>query len=269
MCSDDLTARVFIQGGYTDGKTGNNVYVARVQQVYMGKAARRYISIEAPASCGFEFHRGSYVVSLNAGERADYTSFACSSFVAPYASLDSEQRRVLSNPFCPPTCDDVTCDEGSTCELQEVQCIRAPCPPVPVCVPSYPTCANVRCGGGQVCEMQEVQCIRAPCPPVPVCVDAQDTCHDYSGQDLGMCKVGLGWAVRDGECSYFGGCISERSFYPSREACQASCAVSENGMCYQFQEADPAAFVNRPCQDGLTCQSDSGYMGFNSVKYCR
>ncbi len=31
------------------------------------------------------------------------------------------------------------------------------------------TCANVRCSEGSRCEMVQVQCLRAPCPPVPEC----------------------------------------------------------------------------------------------------
>jgi hypothetical protein len=31
------------------------------------------------------------------------------------------------------------------------------------------SCANVRCMAGTHCEMVQVQCIRAPCDPVPEC----------------------------------------------------------------------------------------------------
>ena len=31
------------------------------------------------------------------------------------------------------------------------------------------TCDNVRCVAGTHCEMTQVQCIKAPCPPVPEC----------------------------------------------------------------------------------------------------
>jgi hypothetical protein len=37
-------------------------------------------------------------------------------------------------------------------------------------LPAAPiSCDNVRCAGGTHCEMIEVQCIKAPCPPVPEC----------------------------------------------------------------------------------------------------
>ena len=34
-----------------------------------------------------------------------------------------------------PSCDTQECPEGQHCELDQVQCIRAPCPPQPVCKP--------------------------------------------------------------------------------------------------------------------------------------
>lgn len=36
------------------------------------------------------------------------------------------------------SCDNVRCAEGTHCELVEVQCIRAPCDPVPECRPDAP-----------------------------------------------------------------------------------------------------------------------------------
>ncbi|HEY6876457.1 MAG TPA: hypothetical protein VI299_00480 [Polyangiales bacterium] len=38
-------------------------------------------------------------------------------------------------PDAPMTCDNVRCASGTHCELIEVQCIRAPCHPVPECRP--------------------------------------------------------------------------------------------------------------------------------------
>ncbi|ETK90782.1 hypothetical protein F442_05672 [Phytophthora nicotianae P10297] len=99
------------------------------------------------------------------------------------------------------TACDLACGEGETCTLQEVQCITAPCDPVPTCVPvetlSLPPepvctmkcpegetcqinsadssqyclspCASVRCSSGYTCQVEQVQCIRAPCPPLAVC----------------------------------------------------------------------------------------------------
>ncbi|KAG6973149.1 hypothetical protein JG688_00003658 [Phytophthora aleatoria] len=40
-------------------------------------------------------------------------------------------------------------------------------------------CAEGRCPEGFTCELQEVQCIRAPCPPVATCNNATGTQSDY------------------------------------------------------------------------------------------
>lgn len=71
-----------------------------------------------------------------------------------------------------PTCEGHPCTPGSHCELEEVQCIRAPCPPQPTCVedPIVNPCAAVRCRAGTHCVAKQVQCIRAPCDPVVACV---------------------------------------------------------------------------------------------------
>jgi hypothetical protein len=36
------------------------------------------------------------------------------------------------------------------------------------------TCDDIECGGGMHCELQEVICVRAPCPPIPECVVDRD-----------------------------------------------------------------------------------------------
>lgn len=42
-------------------------------------------------------------------------------------------------------------------------------------------CDAIQCGMGQICVMNEVYCIRAPCPsPLPMCVDPVTLC-DVSG----------------------------------------------------------------------------------------
>lgn len=74
--------------------------------------------------------------------------------------------RVNSQP-APDLCAAVRCGTNEYCEVQQPQCVRAPCPPVAVCVNP---CATVRCAAGTVCELQQVECVRAPCPPLAACV---------------------------------------------------------------------------------------------------
>ncbi|RLN47912.1 hypothetical protein BBJ28_00008571 [Nothophytophthora sp. Chile5] len=95
------------------------------------------------------------------------------------------------------------CVQGMRCELQQVQCITAPCNPIAKCVAVDPEptctkkrcgklkkcvvssidgtescispCSTVRCASGYTCEVEQVQCIKAPCPPVAVCNPTKKT----------------------------------------------------------------------------------------------
>lgn len=82
--------------------------------------------------------------------------------------------RVFSQP-APDLCAAVRCGNNEYCELQQPQCVRAPCPPIAVCVNP---CATVLCGPGTTCELQQVECVRAPCPPVAACVPTTCTPDD-------------------------------------------------------------------------------------------
>ena len=43
-------------------------------------------------------------------------------------------------PNCADTCDGQECPEGSTCDIVDVQCVRAPCPPIAQCVRTAAAC---------------------------------------------------------------------------------------------------------------------------------
>jgi|GEM_PF-2753411 len=106
-----------------------------------------------------------------------------------------------------PSCKDIECAAGTHCELGQVQCFRAPCPPQPSCLPDPDPCAKADCAGGckvvlgkaqctsectnpcltvkcakgTRCEARDVQCIKAPCCPVAECVvsgGAGEKCGD-------------------------------------------------------------------------------------------
>jgi len=77
---------------------------------------------------------------------------------------------VSGTPACIPlpSCDDYDCDDGQVCVLEEVVCVREPCPPLPTCIDD--PCAYVRCPRGMHCEVEEEQCLIGPCEPSGQCV---------------------------------------------------------------------------------------------------
>ncbi len=130
-----------------------------------------------------------------------------------------------------PSCKDMLCKPGTHCELQEVQCVRAPCPPQPTCVRDSDPCAvadcagdcmlangkplclpleckdpcqTVKCGKGMHCEPLEVQCFTTPCCPVAQCVaDGGQACGaNTCGAGTYCCNPSCGiCAPKGGVCT--------------------------------------------------------------------
>ena len=61
-------------------------------------------------------------------------------------------------------CANFICADGEVCFAQEVQCIRAPCPPIATCIPNNP-CAELICNAASTCEVDEAG--KAFCQPLP------------------------------------------------------------------------------------------------------
>ena len=72
-------------------------------------------------------------------QTAMYTLIAdpCKDFKCPSGST-CEVFQPTGEAFCQPSCDldNGGCASNETCLLEEVQCVRAPCPPVVKCLPS-------------------------------------------------------------------------------------------------------------------------------------
>ena len=67
----------------------------------------------------------------------------------PTDSIDSTQDEIRRDP-----CATVRCAAGTHCEAKQVQCIRAPCPPIAECVPDASggtPCGKNTCAAGTFC----------------------------------------------------------------------------------------------------------------------
>jgi hypothetical protein len=68
---------------------------------------------------------------------------------------------------CNPSCGICAAPDGMCtqqfCDAPQVDNQKDQLPPVPL------SCDNVRCASGTHCELVQVQCIQAPCDPVPEC----------------------------------------------------------------------------------------------------
>lgn len=86
---------------------------------------------------------------------------------------------------CVTTCQVVRCGAGTECVETDdgAQCIE-----------TEPTCASVDCEEGSVCAMVQVQCVQAPCPPLPQCIVPNDheRCFTYRCGPNQECRTVLG-----------------------------------------------------------------------------
>jgi hypothetical protein len=134
---------------------------------------------------------------------------------APVAAEDSNDQlagkadRVRGGRTAPNPCATVLCPPGSKCVVEQVDCVRWPCPePTAACVPvEEPSAPAPTCGG--------VAAIR--CPGYGDCVDdPADGCDPkYGGADCGgvcvcnadyRCRAGFHWDPSPSVCS----CVADR-----------------------------------------------------------
>jgi hypothetical protein len=92
-----------------------------------------------------------------------------------------------------PSCNTVKCTATTTCELVPVQCIRAPCPPQPQCVPKDTQICDLTCKAGAHCVVTDkgpkcepdtggMSCGKKTCGPGQTCCNAScGTCVSAGG----------------------------------------------------------------------------------------
>ena len=115
-------------------------------------------------------------------------------------------------------CALVDCLPGSTCKVYrptgEAFC--------------EPSCDinNGGCAKDQICQLNQVQCVRAPCPPVVECLDADEVCA--LEPETGPCEAlfkRFFHNATSGQCEMFvyGGCQGNANNFESLEECQSTC----------------------------------------------
>ncbi|KDR10412.1 uncharacterized protein LOC110837992 [Zootermopsis nevadensis] len=101
---------------------------------------------------------------------ADYLlvfSIICTILCPQWASCESR-----------PTCQNVSCDPEEACVLRQVTCFRAPCYPIPECVPKtqVPVCSK-KCQPQYRCEILEI-ISKGEYTYTPECIPTGDTSEE-------------------------------------------------------------------------------------------
>ncbi|MBW2418550.1 MAG: BPTI/Kunitz domain-containing protein [Deltaproteobacteria bacterium] len=115
----------------------------------------------------------------------DQDSGQCESFI--YGGCQGNRNNFVSKAACEGVClpCDLECGSHQVCRRNEL-CRDTSCDPEFYCAD---TCRGVDCERGEHCELVDVLCVRAPCPPVAMCVqnDPPDPCADVVCEDDEVC----------------------------------------------------------------------------------
>jgi hypothetical protein len=165
----------------------------------------------------------------------------------------------------PDPCVSITCQENEVCELQNMFCIRAPCPPRPTCVPKPKECRMMKCrrscdygylkdeDGCNTCDCLPDPCVARKCPKGHVCeLKPVTVCKQPPCSPVAEC-------VKKSECSP----VMCMMFCPGgrkkdRNGCDVcSCLPEKAGICPSMDmrliKCAKTAEENRFCQNDDDC----------------
>ena len=149
---------------------------------------------------------------------------------------------------CPDQCKG-ECEFDEECVLQQVQCVQAPCPPVPVCVDK--PCTR-ECPAGEECELRVVQCLIAPCPIEETCVPSVPVSPCDKCEALDVCYLKEVVCVSP-PCNPVPTCVTNHCA-TVRCGSGTDCLIANNGdsaICKPWSEI---SCLDQPCDAGFTCQ---------------
>ncbi|XP_065826701.1 kielin/chordin-like protein isoform X2 [Oscarella lobularis] len=131
-------------------------------------------------------------------------------------------------------------------------------------------CATVRCPSGKICKLQQVQCIRAPCPPQAICVDAPTS--NSSGNSTqapsavtptpalcapGLCKKDVPCSISGGKamcgCNYRGTMYKNGDIYAAIDGCNTCFCTNGTSTCTK-KLCPEIGCKNITCSSGNVCQ---------------
>ncbi len=141
---------VYIYSAGTKNTGGYNALVSQITFSKKGNVLRFYDLLETPGPDCFVTYALTKPYVAVKFKKQGYDKLAYK---------HSTEERVC-NP-----CATVKCAAGTHCEVVEVQCITAPCPPIAQCVADDP-CSLVDCGDGMTCENVGGS---AECVPLSAC----------------------------------------------------------------------------------------------------
>jgi len=170
-----------------------------------------------------------------------------------------------SKPQCMinPCRNTTVCPKGEYCYPNQVQCIRAPCPPIGEC---ENPCDRLDCKNGTSCVIKPYNCDPGYCPPRAVCQDlcAEHTCPptqkctttpDENNQQVAICEGPCATVRCAGLCveklgpdGPFAQCYPREPTYPPPNPC-SGCNCSGNKTCVLTSES----CAKFPCKTFAAC----------------
>ncbi len=187
---------------------------------------------------------------------------SCERFV--YGGCGGNRNNFGTKQECQEACDCLPADpcEGVTCRDHQICRVHEPTGEA-FCAD---TCQNFPCDSGEKCELTDVTCVRAPCPPIAQCVPrAQPLCS--MPPDVGPCDAVIPRWYHNSEtglCEQFnwGGCEGNENNFETRRACEKACDCGPCSMvrCQDHQVCDVfeptgEAFCKDTCE-GFTCPDE-------------